>query len=138
MSNAKRLRDALPDDHFITQLGIRRVESESHERAGSEDAAQARSDVLTMEMDCTPQFTNSGGGLQGGLVATLVDVVAGLLALEGLPEGSIPTTSNLAVTYIASIKEGPAELPAGCCAAVGGRPWSRSTSATQATTVLQR
>lgn len=86
------------DDHFISQLAIRTV--------ASDDAD------LVMELDCTPQRANGRGGLQGGLVATLIDVVAGLVALRDLPEGVIPTTTNLAVTYLAGIRSGPARAEA--------------------------
>ncbi len=86
------------DDHVISQLAIRTVPSVDAD--------------LVMEMDCTPQRTNSRGGLQGGLVATLIDVVAGLVALRDVPEGMIPTTTTLAVTYLAGIRTGPARAEA--------------------------
>jgi len=89
---------ALVDDHFIGQLAMRTVPSDDAD--------------LVMELDCTPQRVNGRGGLQGGLVATLIDVVAGLVALRDVPEGSVPTTTNLAVTYLAGIRTGPARAEA--------------------------
>ncbi|MGI8755373.1 MAG: PaaI family thioesterase [Acidimicrobiales bacterium] len=91
-------RPPMVDDHFIGQLAIRTVPSDDAD--------------LVMELDCTPQRVNSRGGLQGGLVATLIDVVAGLVALRDLPDGVIPTTTNLAVTYLAGIRTGPARAEA--------------------------
>jgi uncharacterized protein (TIGR00369 family) len=86
------------EGHVITELGIRTVPS-------------AEAD-LVMEMDCTPQRVNIRGGLQGGLIATLVDVVAGMASLSGCPNGHVPTTTNLAVTFLASIQTGPARAEA--------------------------
>ena len=86
------------DDHVINQLGIRTVPSTDAD--------------LVMELDCSPQRTNSRGGLQGGLVATLIDVVAGLVALRDVAEGMVPTTTNLNVTYLAGIRTGPARAEA--------------------------
>ena len=86
------------DGHVITELGIRTVPSPEAD--------------LAMEMDCTPQRVNLRGGLQGGLIATLIDVVAGMASLDGCPHGHVPTTTNLAVTFLARIGTGPARASA--------------------------
>jgi uncharacterized protein (TIGR00369 family) len=86
------------EGHVITELGIRTLPSDEAD--------------LVMEMDCTPQRVNIRGGLQGGLIATLVDVVAGMASLDGCPDGHVPTTTTLAVTYLASIQKGPARATA--------------------------
>lgn len=52
--------------HVLHQLGMRDVE-ETDER-------------MVIEMDNRPELTNIRGALQGGLVATLIDIAAGRLA----------------------------------------------------------
>ena len=52
--------------HLLGQMGFRDV-LESDER-------------LIVEMDNRPELTNTRGAIQGGLVATLIDIAAGRLA----------------------------------------------------------
>lgn len=63
---------------------------------------------LAIALDLDPRITNPQGGLQGGLVATLADIVAGRAANDGLPETAAAVTSDLHVHYLASIRTGPA------------------------------
>lgn len=85
-------------EHFFAQLHMRDVVVEGAE--------------LAVEMPTAPHKTNARGALQGGLIATLIDVVAGRLALEGLPSLESVATSDLTVHYLAPVVEGPARAQA--------------------------
>ncbi|WP_246183053.1 PaaI family thioesterase [Mycolicibacterium grossiae] len=65
---------------------------------------------LVIEMDNRPDLTNIRGALQGGLVATLIDVAAGRLA--GDVAGSDVTTADMNVHFLAPILDGPARAEA--------------------------
>ena len=52
--------------HLLRLLDYREVESSA--------------DRLVLEMDNRPDLSNVRGALQGGLVATLIDIAAGMLA----------------------------------------------------------
>jgi uncharacterized protein (TIGR00369 family) len=67
---------------------------------------------LAMEMPTAPNLTNARGALQGGLIATLIDVVAGRLALQGMPSLESVATSDLSVHYLAPVVVGPARAEA--------------------------
>jgi uncharacterized protein (TIGR00369 family) len=67
---------------------------------------------LAIEMPTAPHLTNARGALQGGLIATLIDVVAGRAALEGLPSLESVATSDLTVHYLAPVVVGPARAEA--------------------------
>lgn len=88
-------RDAI---HFFSQLNMRDV--------------QVPGADIAMEMPLRANMTNLRGGMQGGLIATLIDVVAGRASWAGLPEGTTIATSDLSVHYLASIAEGPARAAA--------------------------
>lgn len=67
---------------------------------------------LVVELPVAPHVLNTNGGLQGGLLATLVDIAAGKLALEVIsPETSV-VTSDLSVRYLRPIKTGAARATA--------------------------
>jgi uncharacterized protein (TIGR00369 family) len=51
---------------------------------------------------------NTSGALQGGLIATLVDVAGGQFGLQHLQQGTTMTTSDLFVRYLRPIKQGSA------------------------------
>lgn len=92
-----------PDDRdrlggFVLDLDLRRL--------------PAGEDELTFELDCMPYRSNSSGFLHGGMMATLVDCTAGLLAYEGVDESSMTTTTNLSVNYLAPVRRGPARATA--------------------------
>ena len=63
---------------------------------------------LAIALELSPRFTNPRGGLQGGLVATLADIVAGRAANDRLDPGFAAVTADLHVHYLASITAGPA------------------------------
>ena len=67
-----------------------------------------------MEMPVDERVTNTAGGLQGGLIATMADVTAGQLAARSTPFGHAIATTDLFVRYLRPIKErnGPARAVA--------------------------
>lgn len=67
---------------------------------------------LAVELEVDDTLTNPGGALQGGLVATLADIVGGRMAMVGLGEQEIVVTSDITVHYLAGITHG-------CAHAVG-------------------
>jgi uncharacterized protein (TIGR00369 family) len=67
---------------------------------------------LAMEMAVTPRVSNSRGVLQGGLIATLVDVVAGRAAVESMPPGYGVATSDMTLHYLSGVTVGPARAEA--------------------------
>jgi uncharacterized protein (TIGR00369 family) len=95
--SADALRPPRPR-HFLAQLDFRDVEVDGVD--------------LAMEMGTGPHLTNNRGALQGGLIATLIDIVAGRLALQGLPAGAGVATSDLNIHYLAPVLDGPAQARA--------------------------
>jgi len=92
-----------PDDRdrlggFVLDLELRRL--------------PAGEDELVFDLDCMPYRSNSSGFLHGGMMATLVDCTAGLLAYEGVDDESMTTTTNLSVNYLAPVRRGPARATA--------------------------
>jgi uncharacterized protein (TIGR00369 family) len=67
---------------------------------------------LAVEMPTAPHLTNARGALQGGLIATLIDVAAGRVALQGMPSLESVATSDLTVHYLAPVVVGPARAEA--------------------------
>jgi uncharacterized protein (TIGR00369 family) len=67
---------------------------------------------LAMEIPVTPRVANSRGGLQGGLLATLVDIVAGRAALASLPPGYSAATSDMNLHFMSAVTVGPARAEA--------------------------
>jgi uncharacterized protein (TIGR00369 family) len=55
-----------------------------------------------------PQVVNTSGALQGGLVATLVDVAGGQFGLEYLQPDTTMTTADLFIRYLRPIRQGSA------------------------------
>ena len=62
---------------------------------------------LAVEMAIDETVSNHIGALQGGLVATLADIVGGRMAIEGLEEGAIAVTSDLTVHYLGPVRHSP-------------------------------
>jgi uncharacterized protein (TIGR00369 family) len=60
-----------------------------------------------MEMEITPRVVNSSGALQGGLLATLIDSVAGLAVIQGDLRAPPSATSELQVSFLAGARVGP-------------------------------
>jgi len=51
---------------------------------------------------------NTSGALQGGLIATLVDVAGGQFGLKYLQPGTTMTTADLFVRYLRPVRQGSA------------------------------
>jgi len=67
---------------------------------------------LILELDTGPELVNRRGALQGGLVATLIDIAAGRLADRHVATGHDVTTADMTVHFLAPIIEGPARAVA--------------------------
>lgn len=63
-------------------------------------------------MDNRPDLVNRRGDLQGGLVATLIDIAAGRLADRHVGPGQDIATADMTVHFLAPILEGPARAEA--------------------------
>lgn len=63
---------------------------------------------FAMTMPVSPQVINTSGALQGGLIATLVDVAAGQFGLDYLQPGTTMTTADLFIRYLRPIRQGSA------------------------------
>ena len=88
-------------EHLLQQLAFRDV---GHEGAD-----------LAIEIDLGPRVTNPRGALQGGLMATLVDVVAGRAVLETGPGAGPRTgvaTADLTIHFLKGLSVGPARAAA--------------------------
>ena len=84
--------------HLLGQLGMRDV-VETDER-------------LVIEMDNRTDLTNVRGALQGGLVATLIDIAAGRLAGRHAGPDQDVTTADMNVHFLAPVVVGPARAEA--------------------------
>jgi uncharacterized protein (TIGR00369 family) len=84
--------------HLLSQLGMRDVEETP--------------DRLVVEMDNRPDLANVRGALQGGLVATLIDVAAGRLAGSVVGADHDVTTADMNVHFLSPILTGPARAEA--------------------------
>jgi uncharacterized protein (TIGR00369 family) len=89
---------AIDNAHLLSRLGMRDVEETS--------------DRLVIEMDNRPDLANIRGALQGGLVATLIDIAAGRLAGNVVGPDQDVTTADMNVHYLAPIMQGPARAEA--------------------------
>ena len=76
-------------DHILSRFATREVEVEGAD--------------LALELDVDDSLAGPRGALQGGLVATLADIVGGRMAMEGLDEGSIVVTSDMTVHYLGPV-----------------------------------
>jgi uncharacterized protein (TIGR00369 family) len=63
---------------------------------------------FAMTMPVSPSVVNTSGALQGGLIATLVDVAGGQFGLGYLEQGTTMTTADLVVRYLRPIRQGSA------------------------------
>ncbi len=68
----------------------------------------ARDGEFAMTIPVSPQVINTSGALQGGLIATLVDVAGGQFGLDYLQENTTITTSDLVIRYLRPIRQGTA------------------------------
>lgn len=85
-------------EHLLLKLPMRDVE----ESTGR----------LVVEMDNQPELTNVRGALQGGLLATLIDIAAGRAAMAAAPDGLGTATADMNVRFLAPIIAGPARAEA--------------------------
>jgi uncharacterized protein (TIGR00369 family) len=69
-------------------------------------------DLFVVEMDNRPDLANTRGALQGGLVATLIDIAAGQLAGRHVQADQDVATADMTVHYLAPIMAGPARATA--------------------------
>jgi uncharacterized protein (TIGR00369 family) len=83
--------------HLLQQLAMRDVEV-----AGAD---------LAVDLELDGRITNPRGALQGGLLATLVDIVAGRAVLAGGPRDGV-ATSELSVHFLRGLTVGPARAVA--------------------------
>ena len=65
-----------------------------------------------MEMEVTPKVTNSSGALQGGLLATLIDMVAGVSLLRGDDSYMRSATSEMQISFLDGARTGPVRAEA--------------------------
>lgn len=84
--------------HLLNQMGFRDV--------------LETDDTLILEMDNRPDLANIRGALQGGLVATLIDIAAGRLAGNNVGADQDVTTADMNIHYLAPIVDGPARATA--------------------------
>ena len=75
------------EGHLFSQMSFRDVE-DTDER-------------LILELDTGPELVNRRGALQGGLVATLIDIAAGRLADRHVATGHDVTTADMTVHFLA-------------------------------------
>lgn len=69
-------------------------------------------DTVVVDLHNRPDLINIRGALQGGLVATLIDVAAGRLAFAIADVGAGVGTADMTIHYLAPIIEGPARAVA--------------------------
>ena len=67
-----------------------------------------RDGEFALTLPVSPAVVNTSGALQGGLIATLVDVAGGYFGLSHLQPGTTMTTSDLVVRYLRPIRQGSA------------------------------
>ena len=84
--------------HLLNQMGMRDVVEND--------------ECLIIEMDNRPDLTNVRGALQGGLVATLIDIAAGRLAGRRVGPAQDVTTADMNVHFLAPIVDRPARAVA--------------------------
>jgi uncharacterized protein (TIGR00369 family) len=69
-------------------------------------------ETVIMDLHNREDLVNIRGALQGGLVATLIDVAAGRLAIKYTDGGAGAGTADMSIHYLAPILEGPARATA--------------------------
>ena len=69
-------------------------------------------DTWIVDLHNRPDLANMRGALQGGLVATLIDIAAGQLAFDVADRGDGVGTADMTVHFLAPIVSGPARAVA--------------------------
>jgi uncharacterized protein (TIGR00369 family) len=101
-------------DFLSRALGIGDTDDETSTPSLAELFAQigmragSRNGEFAMTMPVSPHVVNTSGALQGGLIATLVDVAGGQFGLDYLQPGTTMTTADLFVRYLRPIRQGAA------------------------------
>jgi len=67
---------------------------------------------LASDLPLDPTVCGPRGALQGGLLATQVDTIAGRLAMRDVEPGSIVVTTDLTVHYLAGVTASPCHAEA--------------------------
>jgi uncharacterized protein (TIGR00369 family) len=75
---------------------------------GMQDAPTPPGADLAVSIPVTRRVTNPSGSLQGGLLATLVDVTAGRAANQRVGPGRHVPTADMTIHYLAPVLVGPA------------------------------
>jgi uncharacterized protein (TIGR00369 family) len=99
-SRALGIRDS--DDESAATPTLAELFAQVGMRPGTHDGEFA------MTMPVSPSVVNTSGALQGGLIATLVDVAGGHFGLGYLEQGTTMTTADLVVRYLRPIRQGSA------------------------------
>src|ERR1700722_12038870 len=98
-------------DFASRALGIRDSKDEATQPTLAELFAQigmrpvTRDGEFAMTMPVSPHVVNTSGALQGGLIATLVDVAGGQFGLDYLQPDTPMTTSDLFVRYLRPVRQ---------------------------------
>lgn len=69
-------------------------------------------DSVIVDLENRPDLQNLRGALQGGMVATLIDVAAGRLAVKHAGDGAGAGTADMTIHFLAPIVGGPARAAA--------------------------
>lgn len=75
------------------------------------DVADTEETVI-VDLHNRSDLMNNRGALQGGLVATLIDVAAGRLAVKHAGPGDGASTADMTIHFVAPIIDGPARATA--------------------------
>jgi len=62
---------------------------------------------LAIDLDVTPQVTNGSDMLHGGVMATLIDVVAGMALFRGEDIYERSATTEMQISYLDAARVGP-------------------------------
>jgi uncharacterized protein (TIGR00369 family) len=89
----QRLYESAPDDHLIAALGFTPREVEGCDWA--------------IEMPITDRIINANGVVQGGVIATMIDVVGGMALFAVDDPYDQSATMDMHVTYHAGARVGP-------------------------------
>ncbi len=69
-------------------------------------------DTVIVDLHNQPNIMNVRGALQGGLVATLIDIAAGRLVVAVADLGSGVSTADMTIHFLAPVMTGPARAVA--------------------------
>ncbi len=69
-------------------------------------------ETVIVDLHHRSDLVNNRGALQGGLIATLIDIAAGRLAVKHAGPGDGAGTADMSIHYLAPIVDGPARAAA--------------------------